>query len=118
MRGFFLTSRGSGEVERLSVAIEVVANRGGRNRTLPHVGNLAGDRAQFLVFGEFGSIPGDPGASLLLLNTLPVWTVLAGQANGAVATAASMLILIVSWVLLLVMSVLSRRRPRTLRRTR
>ncbi|WP_405063992.1 ABC transporter permease subunit [Kribbella sp. NBC_01505] len=68
--------------------------------------------AAALALGEFTL------ASLLLLDTLPVWTVSAGQSNGAVATAASMLILIVSWVLLLVMSVLSRRRARTLRRSR
>jgi putative spermidine/putrescine transport system permease protein len=46
------------------------------------------------------------------MNTLPVWTVQAGQQDGEVATAASMLILIVTWALLLLMSVFGQRGAR------
>lgn len=60
-----------------------------------------------MVLGEFTI------ANLLLLNTFPVWTVQAGQQNPQVAIAASMLILIVSWILLMIMSLLGRSRRKT-----
>ncbi|HEX3788870.1 MAG TPA: ABC transporter permease subunit [Pseudonocardiaceae bacterium] len=69
-----------------------------------------------MVLGEFTI------ANLLLLNTFPVWTVQAGQQDPEVAMAASMLILIVTWILLMIMSLLGRQRrpraPRPARRTR
>ena len=65
-----------------------------------------------MVLGEFTI------ANLLLMNTLPVWTVQAGQQDGEVATAASMLILLVTWALLLLMSVLGQRGGRRTGRSR
>ncbi|GAA0618542.1 ABC transporter permease subunit [Kutzneria viridogrisea] len=65
-----------------------------------------------MVLGEFTI------ANLLLLNTLPVWTVQAGQQDAQVATAASMLILLVSWALLMLMSVFGQRGARRTRRSR
>lgn len=64
-----------------------------------------------MVLGEFTL------AQLLLLNTFPVWTVQAGQSSGEVATAASMLILLLSWALLMLMTTFGNRRkkPRRVR---
>jgi putative spermidine/putrescine transport system permease protein len=65
--------------------------------------------AAAMVLGEFTI------ANLLLMNTFPVWTVQAGQQDPEVAMAASMLILLVSWILLMVMSLFAQRgarRPR------
>jgi putative spermidine/putrescine transport system permease protein len=52
----------------------------------------------------------DTIANLLLLNTFPIWTDQAGQQDGEVATTASMLILILSWLLLMLVSQLGRGR--------
>jgi putative spermidine/putrescine transport system permease protein len=63
-----------------------------------------------MVFGEYTL------ASLLLMNTLPVWTVQVGQQNAQVATAACLLTLLLSWALLGLISLAGNRRaPRTSR---
>jgi putative spermidine/putrescine transport system permease protein len=72
----------------------------------------AGILGAALALGEFTI------ANLLLLNTFPVWTSQAGQQDGEVATTAAMLILFLSWLLLMAVSRLGRRRtPATPRST-
>lgn len=62
-----------------------------------------------LALGEFTI------ANLLLLNTFPVWTSQVGQQDGESATTASMLILFLSWLLLMAVSRLGRRRTHRIR---
>jgi len=56
-------------------------------------------------------------ALLLFAPTFPVWTINAGaQADPKIGVAASMLILLVSWILLMMMSLLGSHRPNKLAR--
>lgn len=57
-----------------------------------------------MVLGEYTM------ASLLLYQTFPVWIVVTDQTNGAISTASSLLAMMLTWVVLLAVSSLDRRR--------
>jgi hypothetical protein len=57
-----------------------------------------------MVLGEYTM------ASLALFNTFPVWIVTNDQNSGQTSTAASLLALVVTWIVLLVISTLDRKR--------
>ncbi|WP_370947342.1 ABC transporter permease [Amycolatopsis sp. cg5] len=61
-----------------------------------------------LVLGEYTL------ASILLMNTFPVWTVSTGQSEAGVSVAVSLLALFVAFLLLFVLSVVTGRRKATL----